>query len=146
MGPRIPVVITIKKPLVQEYTELTLKIVNDTDPDLISHLKTFAHTPSDIIVNFIKKTLCDEKFIRYWSVHASNKSGSTINRYNGSANEWNLEPKKKVLTNIVDWAVSVLSPEITAVKDFVPNSSCLNEIFCALYNQRTKFKPKPNAD
>lgn len=135
LGPRVPTNITVRKQTLQEFTKLQLK---DTT-DIIEELKALT-VPSDILIGFIKKTLCDDRFRGYFSVHVSNKTGNTVNVYNDSTNEWILEPKKKVLTAISVWAIDLLSTEIPVMLGFIPNSSVLNEIFCALYNQRTKIK------
>lgn len=163
---KIPVTIT-ERPLGTVYA--CTKTIHYSEFQLDDLLKFFPNFSNDvfnlplnqIIPYFIEIALCNKKLPQYWSVYISNKLDQTINVYRSS--QWELEPRKKGITLIIQWALSQLTLFCSRYADRVSNmqiehfdklktllydqhsslmSDTINELFCLFYNHRTLMRVK----
>lgn len=161
MGPKIHTVIRLKPATPKQlipYQDLTPEMIKEDFGELIVEITD--KPPVSIIPEFIELVLCNKKFRHYWTIFISNKHDRTVNIYQGV---WNIVPSKRVLRELVSWALDLLTSFIMTYPDMFtaaqiekfskfrstlldPSRAILlddtiGEIFCKLFNHRLMINP-----
>jgi len=143
----IPVKVEFKKKVCCELSQLTLEKIQEIDPKL---LKTaIKHKAEAYKVScLIKEIFSNDKFLYYWSICIPTKTAQVVYVYNSSYDKWLLEPKKKVLLSVIEWAIAIVDQYLRlnydtvliAKIDMINDKELINDVFCGLYNQKDKIK------